>query len=101
MINILAASPNKTFALLNIVDYTAYFAEGGKKKVHYLATMIVLHIAAMESMHGETNKSCKGVMDLVLFDGALNVQKAGQILAVKYSCITIVHDAEHVTSLFF
>jgi hypothetical protein len=63
--------------------------------------MIMPHIAAMELMLYETNKSRKGVMVLVLFDGASNVQKVGWILAVKYPCITIVHGAEHVMSLFF
>ena len=44
LINILAASPNNPFALLDIVDCTAHLAEGGKKDVLYLANMILPHI---------------------------------------------------------
>jgi hypothetical protein len=84
LINILAASPNNPFALLDIVDCTAHLAEGGKKDVLYLANMILPHISMMELSRDETNKHCKGVVDLVLFDGASNVQKAGRILAINH-----------------
>jgi hypothetical protein len=53
------------------------------------------------STKDENNKVRKGVVDLVLFDGASNVQKAGRILAIHHPRITVVHGAEHVTSLFF
>jgi hypothetical protein len=49
----------------------------------------------------KTTNIAKGVVDLVLFDGASNVQNAGQILAINHPQITVVHSAEHVTSLFF
>ena len=39
--------------------------------------------------------------DLVIFDGASNVQKAGQLLAAKFPHITVIHGAEHVISLFY
>ena len=41
------------------------------------------------------------IVDLVLFDGASNVQNTGKILMEKYPKITSVHGAEHVVSLFF
>jgi len=40
-------------------------------------------------------------VDLALFDGASNVQKAGEILSALYPHISVVHGAEHVFSLFF
>jgi len=46
-------------------------------------------------------KAVPNPVDVVLFDGALNVQKAGQLLAVSYERITVLHGAEHVISLFF
>ncbi len=42
----------------------------------------------------------QGVVNLVLFDGASNVQNAGKLVSITYPCITIVHGAEHVVSLF-
>jgi hypothetical protein len=42
-----------------------------------------------------------GVVDLLLFDGASNVQNAAKLASITYPCITVVHGAEHVVSLFF
>jgi len=101
LINILAASPNNPMALLDIVDCSAYLAEGGKKDAPYLANMIFPHIAALETSLGENNRSRKGVVDLILMDGAANVQKSARITAIKYPRVTVIHGAEHVVSLFF
>jgi hypothetical protein len=43
----------------------------------------------------------QGVVDLVLFDGASNVQNAGKKVPITYPRITVAHGAEHVVSLFF
>ena len=40
-------------------------------------------------------------MDLLLFDGATNVQKAGQIMAARYPWLTVIHGADHAISLVF
>ena len=42
-----------------------------------------------------------GVVDLLYFDGASNVQKAGHIIEKRYPRITSACAAEHTTSLFF
>jgi len=46
-------------------------------------------------------KKCPGIVDLVFFDGASNVQNAGKIMEVFNLRITVGHGAEHVVSLFF
>ncbi len=43
----------------------------------------------------------RGVVDLLLFDGASNVQNAAKLASITYPCIIVVHGAEHVVSLFF
>ena len=55
----------------------------------------------MKKSMNKHNKLHPEVVDLVLFDGASNVLKAGKILAINHPCITVVHGAEHVFSLFF
>jgi hypothetical protein len=42
-----------------------------------------------------------GVVDLLLFDGASNVQNATKLASIIYPRITVVHGAEHIVSLFF
>ncbi len=41
------------------------------------------------------------VVDLLLFDGASNVQNAAKLVSITYPRITVAHGAEHVASLFF
>ena len=38
--------------------------------------------------------------DLCAFDGATNVQKAGEVLSKHFPRMTCIHGAEHVVSLF-
>jgi hypothetical protein len=101
LINILAASPNYPFSLLDIVDCTAHLAEGGKKDAPYLANMILPHIAMMESSIDQNSKQCMGVVDLVLFDGASNAPKVGRLLAIDYPQITVVHGCRASYLLIF
>ena len=39
--------------------------------------------------------------DIFFFDGASNVQKAGQVLMAKFPCTFCFHGGGHVVSLFF
>ncbi len=60
-------------------------------------------ISQVEQTKDPNNKKTdhRGVVDLVLFDGASNVQNARKLVSITYPRITVVHDAEHVVSLFF
>ena len=66
---------------------------GGKKDASYIARLFEPHLRYLDP-----NKNC---VDLFYFDGASNVQKAGDILCAKYPRATCLHGAEHVVSLFF
>ena len=39
--------------------------------------------------------------DVVMFDGASNVQLAGELLKIRYPKITVMRGVEHTVSLFF
>ena len=43
----------------------------------------------------------KTLSDIVMFDGALNVQLSGRILKVHYPKLTVMRGVEHTVSLFF
>jgi len=47
------------------------------------------------------DNKCKDVVDLVHFDGASNVQKAGHIVEKRHPRTTSACASEHTTSLFF
>ena len=102
LVNVLAAGINNPFALLDIADCTDHLAKGGKKDAQYIAKICMPLIKQIESEVLDVNgKKSPGVIDLVFFDGASNVQNAGQILKAYNRRITVGHGAEHVVSLFF
>lgn len=94
LINILASSVHLPVGCLRIVDCTGHLESDGRKDAGYIADLFLPHICEME------NKEPK-CTDLVIFDGASNVQKAGLLIEAKFPHITIIHGAEHVISLFF
>jgi hypothetical protein len=99
----LGSSPNNPFALLDIVDCTSEMAKGGEKDAKYIAGLLNPIISWIEQTIDPDNQMTDhwGVVDLVLFDGASNVQNAGKLVSITYPRITVVHVAEHVISLFF
>ena len=42
----------------------------------------------------------KTLLDLILVDGASNVQKGGELLAIEFPRLTVMHGCEHVLALF-
>ncbi len=101
--NLLGLSPNNPFALLDTVDCTSEMAKGGKKDAKYIVGLLKPIISRIEQTKDPNNQKTdhQGVVDLVLFDGASKVQNAGKLVSITYPCITVVHGAEHVVSLFF
>ena len=95
LMNILVASPNNPFALLEIVDCTDQMAKGGKKDAKYLSGIVRPLIKSLKA------RAKSNIVDLNLFDGASNVQLALRIVARYHLRITVCHGAEHVISLFF
>jgi len=76
-------------------------ASGGKKSAQYICGLIKPIISRIEMTKNSQFSNHTGVLDLLLFDGASNVQKAAQLVSVAYPRITVIHGAEHVVSLFF
>lgn len=101
LINVLAAGVNNPSALLDVYDCTSHCALGGKKDAKFIAQVVEPFIIRMENETSTTGKHCTGIVDMVFFDGAGNVQNAGKYLAAKHPRITVGHGAEHVVSLFF
>jgi hypothetical protein len=101
LVNVLAAGVNNPFALLDIADCTSHMAKGGKKDAKYIAQIVQPMIMKMESEEDVNKNKNRGIVDIVFFDGASNVQNAGVILQTMNPRITLCHGAEHVVSLFF
>jgi hypothetical protein len=94
LINVLASSAAVPAVVLEIHDCTEHMTGGEGKDAPYTIADLFLE-------HFKTHDENKCLTDLVFFDGARNVQKAGKILKAKYPCVTSLHGAEHCISLFF
>jgi hypothetical protein len=72
---------------------TKWLVEGEKKDAAYIASLFDPWV---QKLHPRNSR-----LDCVFFDGASNVQLAGQLLAAKYPRIHIQTCAAHSVSLFF
>jgi hypothetical protein len=93
MVNMLCVGVHNPAKVLEIADTSEIMESGGKKDAGTIARMFVPHIERMDN--------AKSLSDLISFDGASAVQKAGQIMQVSYPRMYCIHGAEHSISLFF
>jgi hypothetical protein len=92
MIIFLGSSPNNPFALLDIVDCTSEMTKGGKKDAKYILRLLTPIISWIEETKDPNNQKTdhRGVVDLLLFDSASNVQNVAKLAFITYPCITVV-----------
>jgi hypothetical protein len=93
LINILAMSGATPPMTISVQDCTKHMAEGRKKDVSYIADLFEEKVMEYDPMNTCT--------DVFYFDGASNVQKAGEVLMARFPCSFCFHGSEHVVSLFF
>ena len=93
LMNVLAMTATVPPVTVAIQDCTAHMEEGGKKDAVYVASLFEDKVKEFDPKNHLT--------DVFFFDGASNVQKAGDLLMAKYPCTFCFHGGEHVVSLFF
>ncbi|KAL3766725.1 hypothetical protein ACHAWU_003114 [Discostella pseudostelligera] len=93
LLNILGLCGNTPPITIAIVDCTNHMQEGGKKDESYIASLFEAKVAEYDP--GNVNT------DVFFFDGASNVQKAGEVLMAQFPHSFCFHGGEHVVSLFF
>ncbi len=93
LLNMMAMCGDVNPAVVSICDCTDHMSEGRKKDATYIAEMFKEKV-------NEFDPKCRHT-DVFFFDGATNVQKAGQILCQTFLRAYCFHGGEHVLSLFF
>ena len=76
---------------MELVDCQGYLADGNKKDRTFIRTQF---LNPMKEIDPEK------LSDMVIFDGASNVQPEGRLLRVNDTKFTIMRDVEHTLSLF-
>ena len=93
LMNILAMCGDVPPITISVQDCTEHMQDGGKKDASYVATLFEAKVREYDRSNILT--------DAFFFDGASNVQKAGEILVAKFPHSFCFHHGEHVISLFF
>jgi hypothetical protein len=91
--NILAMSGVTPPITISIQDCLKHMVEGGKKDTLYIADLFKENVAEFNPERMYT--------DVFYFDGASNVEKAGNILIARFPRSFCFHGGEHVVLLFF
>jgi hypothetical protein len=91
LINVMASSPNNPACVLDVIDCTGHQQAGGKKDAKFISQEMLKFMVKIDPK--------KQYFTQILFDGASNVQKAGQCMAQHYPRAEVNHGAEHVVAL--
>ena len=78
---------------MEIVDFQGHLDDGNKKDGTFIFNLFFNHMKEIDP--------AKKLSDVVMFDGAPNVQLAGRPLKVHYPKLTVMRGVEHTISLFF
>jgi hypothetical protein len=78
---------------LKYTQVPTIFVDGGKKNATFIAGLFDRWVTKLDPLGTR--------VDCVFFDGASNIQKAGQLLEAKYPRIHVQTCAAHLVSLFF
>jgi hypothetical protein len=91
LMNVLAMTATVSPMTVAIQDCSSHMEEGGKKDAVYVATLFEEKVGEFDPQNQLT--------DVFFFDGASNVQKAGEVLMAKYPLSFSFHGGEHVVPL--
>ena len=83
-----AAGLHCAVCCLDVVDCTHQPQDAGVKDARFLVGLVVAQMDRLMEVARKKETECW--VDLVMFDGAANVQSAGRVLAAKYPWITSV-----------
>ena len=92
-INILAASAHNPGCVLDVIDCTTQMGRGGKKDATYISNQMLPLMKKIDPK--------KELISMIAFDGASNVQKAGEIMEKHFTRATVIHGSEHVVNIIF
>jgi hypothetical protein len=93
LMNVLAMTAGVPPITIAIEDCTSHMEEGGKKDAVHVASIFKEKVSEFDPNRQLT--------DVFFFDGASNVQRAGEFLMAHYPRSFCFHGGEHVVSLFF
>ena len=80
-------------AVLELVNYQGHLADGSTKNASFICNRFLDHFKIIDPH--------KSIIDVIMFDGASNVQLACELLQIQHPKNTLMRGVEHTVSLFF
>ena len=93
LFNVMVLNGNSYPVVAAIKDCSGHLSEGGKKDALFIADVFTKLLLDFDR---EKNR-----VDIFYFDGASNVQKADDLLGVRFPRTVTYHGGEHVVALWF
>ncbi len=93
LLNMRALCGEEPPVVISIFDFSDHMSEWGEKDAEYIGQLFKNKVSEFDPLSAWTNT--------VFFDGASNVQNAGEILCATYSQEFCFHGEKHGLSLFF
>ena len=90
LLNILASAKYIPVDVLEIFDCQGHLARGYKKDATFICNRFLKHMKEIDPG--------KKLIDIIMFDGASNVQLGGKLLKVHYPKLTVMRGVEHTVS---
>ena len=74
LLNILVSGKNLPVAILELVDFQGHLADDGTNNTIFICNRFIDHFKIIDPH--------KSIIDVIMFDGASNVQLAGELLQI-------------------
>ena len=93
LLNVLGLPANSPPVVLKVKDSTPQLRLGRKKDAKYVSECFLKHLKELDPT--------KTLVDLLFFDGASNMQIAGEVIGAICPIIACLHGVEHSIALVF
>ena len=93
LFNVMLLSGNSYLVVAAIKDCTEHLSQAGKKDALFIADVFTKLLLRFDAEKNRVN--------IFYFDGTSNVQKAGEVLGVKFPRTVMYHGGDHVMALWF
>ena len=91
--NILVLGKYLPVSALELVDFQGHLANGGEKDGTFICNISIEQIQKIDPY--------KSITDVFMFDGATDIQLAGELLKTHYPKVSVMCGVEPTVSLFF
>ena len=93
LLDVLVSGKNLLVSVLELFDCRGHLYHSGKKYGSFICRIFLQQMGLIDPD--------KSLTDVLMFDGAVNVQLAVELFKIYYQNLTVMRGVEHTVTLFF